>query len=534
MGLHAFTGRALTTGRAPRRRGRARRGTARAAKAAVGDTVTLDRSDGRRGLPGRGLAEAGPGDTPAGAGTPPRGSPTPRRPRSPATPAGWTPSPYWPRPGYARRRPPGAGADALAGSSADVHPGDDRGAVEDPGLGYAKETLIGIGGSFGGIATIVAIFTAAGTVALSVGQRAREFALLRAIGATPGRSAAPSPPRRCSSRRSPGRRLSARNRAGALVVRAVEGQGRDPRGGDLSVSWIPLVAAVGVGLLTALAAGYGPPAQARADQAGPGADRGVRGAAAVRRGSVRRWASPPRPAARSSPASPRTRPGRTRPTPRSASSCCFMLAVALLGPLVARLCAALFGLPLRGAGAAGALAAANSRTNARRLASAITPIVLAMAFASTLVFMHTSETGSPTNSSARASPRTTSSPTRRGMPAGRRGAGGPCARGGRGRRRAQHAVLVPVGSGGDRCARGASAQGVTGSAADLAAGAGPGRTQTARLTGSERAEIAVDSTLADLGGRRRRRPPAAPPARRHEGAAPKSWRSTAAASAWPR
>lgn len=69
----------------------------------------------------------------------------------------------------------------------------------------------------------------------------------------------------------------------------------------------------------------------------------------------------------------------------------FMLAVALLGPLIARLCAALFGLPLRGAGASASLAAANARTNARRLASAITPIVLAMAFSSVLVFMHTSE-----------------------------------------------------------------------------------------------------------------------------------------------
>ncbi|MGC5412443.1 FtsX-like permease family protein, partial [Streptomyces sp. DT225] len=74
---------------------------------------------------------------------------------------------------------------ALAGSGVQVHTGDDRGAVEEPGLASAKVTLFGIGGSFGGIAAIVAVFTAAGTVALSVGQRARSFALLRAIGATP-------------------------------------------------------------------------------------------------------------------------------------------------------------------------------------------------------------------------------------------------------------------------------------------------------------------------------------------------------------
>ncbi|MDJ0379823.1 hypothetical protein [Streptomyces sp. G-G2] len=69
----------------------------------------------------------------------------------------------------------------------------------------------------------------------------------------------------------------------------------------------------------------------------------------------------------------------------------FMLAVALLGPLIARACAVVIGLPLRATGPAGVLAAANSRTNARRLASAITPIVLAVAFSSTLVFLHTSE-----------------------------------------------------------------------------------------------------------------------------------------------
>ncbi len=44
---------------------------------------------------------------------------------------------------------------------------------------------------------------------------------------------------------------------------------------------------------------------------------------------------------------------------------CFMLAVGLLGPLVARVFASLFSLPLRGAGAAALLAATNSRTSCR-------------------------------------------------------------------------------------------------------------------------------------------------------------------------
>ena len=70
---------------------------------------------------------------------------------------------------------------------------------------------------------------------------------------------------------------------------------------------------------------------------------------------------------------------------------CFLLAVALLGPLLAHLSATLLGLPLRGggAGAAGSLAADNSRANSRRLASAITPIVMVTAFCGTLLFLQT-------------------------------------------------------------------------------------------------------------------------------------------------
>ncbi|MFD0349786.1 hypothetical protein ACFQ0M_34730 [Kitasatospora aburaviensis] len=69
---------------------------------------------------------------------------------------------------------------------------------------------------------------------------------------------------------------------------------------------------------------------------------------------------------------------------------CFLLATALLGPWVARAAAGLLGAPLRlGAGASGSLAADNSRANARRLASAITPIVMVTAFCGTLLFLQT-------------------------------------------------------------------------------------------------------------------------------------------------
>ncbi|MFJ4216021.1 ABC transporter permease, partial [Streptomyces hydrogenans] len=82
----------------------------------------------------------------------------------------------------------GAVADRVAAAldgRARVLTGDDRALAEGTAVPAARELLMGLGGSFGGVATMVAVFTAAGTVALSVGQRSREFALLRAIGATP-------------------------------------------------------------------------------------------------------------------------------------------------------------------------------------------------------------------------------------------------------------------------------------------------------------------------------------------------------------
>lgn len=144
---------------------------------------------------------------------------------------------------------------ALAGSGAEVRTGDGRGAVEDRGLWYAKEMLTGLGGSFGGIAATVAVFTASGTVALSVAQRAREFALLRAVGATP-------------------RQIRRAVAAEAVLVAPLAGllgclpgiglahwwfgqlkdRGAIPDAVELQVSWIPLVVAVGTGLLTALGA----------------------------------------------------------------------------------------------------------------------------------------------------------------------------------------------------------------------------------------------------------------------------------------
>ncbi|MFB7656428.1 MULTISPECIES: ABC transporter permease [unclassified Streptomyces] len=395
-GSHAFTGTALTEGAAP---GAGEvvldAAAARTAQAGVGDAVALETAAGRADFRVSGLAEAGPGDTAATGATGGGGA------------TAWFADAEAPvlagHPGKADAiavlAEDGTGTDALAaavekslaGTDALIRTGDDRGEVEDHGLAYAKETLTGLGGSFGGVATLVAVFTAAGTVALSVGQRGREFALLRAVGATP-------------------RQIRRAVAAEALLVAPLAGllgclpgialanwwfaqlkdRGAVPEAVELHVSWLPLVAAVGAGLLTALGAGWAAgrrparikPGQALAEASverlRPGVVRTVLGLGALVGAAVLAGVAA-------------SAAGSDAANASLGVIMLFMLAVALLGPVVARLCAALFGLLLRGGGAPAALAAANSRTNARRLASALTPIVMAMAFASTLVFMHTSE-----------------------------------------------------------------------------------------------------------------------------------------------
>lgn len=95
---------------------------------------------------------------------------------------------------------PGAGVDpgelagrirqALRGTTAQVATGDARGPVEFLDAAGARIKLVSMGGAMGGTSLLVAILVVVGTFALSVQQRHRELALLRAIAATPGSCAA--------------------------------------------------------------------------------------------------------------------------------------------------------------------------------------------------------------------------------------------------------------------------------------------------------------------------------------------------------
>ncbi|MEV7236487.1 FtsX-like permease family protein [Streptomyces sp. NPDC051020] len=380
-------------------------------------------------------------------------------------------------------------------AAAQVHTGDDRGAAEGIGLAGAKELLTGIGGSFGGVATMVAVFTAAGTVALSVGQRSREFALLRAIGATPRQL------RRTIATES----LLVAPLAGALgclpgIALAhwwfgqLRAKGAVPDAVGLHISWLPLTVATATTMATALCAGYAAArrpsktkpglalAQSAVERAPFGWIRTPLGIAALVGGAVFAGVAA-------------SETGEDAANAALGVVMLFMLAVGLLGPLLARLCAAVLGVPLRAAGASGSLAAANSLTNSRRLASAITPIVLAMAFASTLVFMQTSEDRviAHQQRDGITADHIVSAPTGLASDATARAAATPGVSTAVGLLRAS--VLVPVGSGDNRYLQSASAQGVIGSGHDLTK-VQDLDVRTGSLTRLRPGTVAIDTTLA--------------------------------------
>ncbi|HEV7976778.1 ABC transporter permease [Amycolatopsis sp.] len=74
---------------------------------------------------------------------------------------------------------------ALKGVSAEILTGDDRGVAEHPETLLSGENLIVLAAVSGGMGILVAMFVVASTLALSIQQRQRELALLRAIGTTP-------------------------------------------------------------------------------------------------------------------------------------------------------------------------------------------------------------------------------------------------------------------------------------------------------------------------------------------------------------
>jgi len=279
----------------------------------------------------------------------------------------------------------------LRGLPLEVRTGDDRGRAEFLDVDNALENVVALSATFGGISMAVALFVLAGTLALSVQQRRRELALLRAIGAT-GRQI-----RLLVSGETlvltllasvPGLILGA---ILAWIIRAIlTDHGVAPRAMHLDVGWIPLLVAVGATALTAQLAvlvtgrraGRLHPAQALFEAAVPsprlGPGRLLLGVGCAVGGIV-------------TVAATSSLSGGVLTAIAAGAVMLMLVAVGLLGPLVSRVALALLGPFIHGLSrTSGFLAVANSRAHTRRVTSVFIPLVLCTALGGTLVFLQTS------------------------------------------------------------------------------------------------------------------------------------------------
>jgi putative ABC transport system permease protein len=276
-------------------------------------------------------------------------------------------------------------------SGAQVLTGGARGAAEYPQLERTRTILIPVTAAFGGLALFIAMFVVASTLGLSIQQREREIALMRAVAATPGQI----------------RRMIAWEAAivaligsaagiwpGIVLGRALEhglvSHGIAPPNFTLSYDWLPAAAAIGgavaTALLAVLAAGRRaarvPPTLAISDAAaeprllGPG--RVIGGmlalASAIPLFTVSTITTSPETAAATS----------------EISAIFLVVAAAFLGPVVAYIAARLLAPALAVVSPVGGfLASANLGAETRRFSSASTPLVLTIALTCTLFFSTT-------------------------------------------------------------------------------------------------------------------------------------------------
>ncbi len=294
---------------------------------------------------------------------------------------------------------PAPGADAAqlrerldrALPDAKVYTGDDRSVVEFRDAAAARVTLISMSGAVGATALLVAILIVAGTFALSIQQRYAEIALLRAVAATPRQV------RRILSREA----LVVGTVAAALGAAAgiplahwlrsrFVAYGAVPRSLGLVVGPVPLLGSVVVTVGAAWLASQGAARQAsriRPSAALANAEveaHRISAPAAVGGGLLLAAGIGLMVLLRSVHNEPVAMPVALLTVVACVSG------LALLGSLIAPAATALLAAPLQLLpGTGGYLAAANIRANSRRLAAVVTPMTLAVAMATTVVFVQT-------------------------------------------------------------------------------------------------------------------------------------------------
>ncbi|MEU7467530.1 FtsX-like permease family protein [Streptomyces sp. NPDC044984] len=284
-------------------------------------------------------------------------------------------------------------AKTLKGTNASVYTGEGRGEAEFTDVAVGAATLVELATAIGGNVMLVAVFVLCATTSLAIRHRRRELALLRAIGTTP---------------RQLHRMIAAESAVAGLAAGALgcplgvgvvywlsdqfAGRGIVPPDFQPVIGPLPFLTAVAATVLTAVGASW----------------FAARRAARVRPTEALREA-----------ADDPGRLGRGRLVTGGillalaasvlglglayrtdfltlvgmANSLVLVLvtAAAVLGPLLTRLAAALLAPALLRTGAAGWLAAANIRARAARTAAAVTPLVLAVSFAATVVFTQTTQ-----------------------------------------------------------------------------------------------------------------------------------------------
>jgi putative ABC transport system permease protein len=273
-----------------------------------------------------------------------------------------------------------------AGGQVGVYTGHDRGSVESLATTQRNEELISLGGAFGGIAVLLAVFVVAATLGLSVLQRGRELALLRAVGAKPhqvrrllvGEAAVVALAAGLVGL-APGALL------GGFLFYQLQRRGIGAETARLVVGPLPAVIAIGVGLVTACLAAW--IAGRRAARIHPTAALAEAAVEPKRLGPVRLLLGLGFLAGGVLLSiTAFSLQGEAAAALSFMVVFVLMVAVGLLGPVLARMAAAAYG-PIVAAllPTSGFLAMANVRTRARRFASASTPIALGVAFSLALI-----------------------------------------------------------------------------------------------------------------------------------------------------
>ena len=248
--------------------------------------------------------------------------------------------------------------------------------------------MIPVTAAFGGLSMFIAIFVVASTLGLSIQQREREIALLRAVAATPGQI----------------RRMIAWEAAivalagsaagiwpgivlGQVLAQGLLDHGITPPNYALRYDWLAAAAAIGGGVVTALLAvlvagrraARVPPTLALTDAA---AEPRLLGPGRVIGGMIALAAAVPLFAVSITTTDPQTA------APTSEINALFLVvAAAFFGPVVVYAVARLLAPALTALSPAGGfLASANLGAATRRFSSASTPLVLTVAVSCTFFF----------------------------------------------------------------------------------------------------------------------------------------------------